>query len=66
MKAKERLAAALRERGMDAMADKAATGYYSDFESPLAFPITQLVKDLRDIREYGLAERAINGDFDGE
>lgn len=44
MKAKERLAAALGEAGLVAMSERAARGYYADFESPLTFPITQLVR----------------------
>jgi len=47
------------------MAAKARTGYYDDFESPLATPITQLVTDLRKAGQEKLAQRAINGDFDG-
>jgi len=43
---KDQLAAALREVGLTEMADKAATGYYHDFLSPLDLPETQLVNDL--------------------
>lgn len=66
MKAKERLAAALGEAGLVAMSERAARGYYADFESPLTFPITQLVTDLRAAGANELAQRAMDGDFDGE
>ncbi len=66
MKAKERLAAALSEAGLVAMSERAATGYYADFESPLATPIMQLVSDLREAGAHDLARRAMEGDFDGE
>ena len=40
---KDYLAQELRAAGLNAMADKAATGYYHDFLSPLALPETQLL-----------------------
>jgi hypothetical protein len=46
MHTKDKLAAALREVGLNKMADKAAEGYYHDFLSPLATPTMQLVNDL--------------------
>jgi predicted short-subunit dehydrogenase-like oxidoreductase (DUF2520 family) len=73
MHTKDQLAAALREVGLDAMADKAATGYYHDFLSPLDLPEMQLAHDLaqamnqnpRQSGEIGaLRRRVINGDFD--
>lgn len=80
MHTKDKLAAALREVGLDDMADKAATGYYHDFLSPLDFPEMQLVADLAEAANYTgearaagkplneaifkLRERVINGDFD--
>jgi hypothetical protein len=51
MHTKDKLAAALREVGLDDMADKAATGYYHDFLSPLDFPELQLEADLRAQRD---------------
>jgi hypothetical protein len=75
MHTKDILAGALREVGLTEMADKAATGYYHDFLSPLDLPTAQLVDDLtwaaaRDqsllcgdpIR--ALRERVKHGDFD--
>ena len=50
------------------MAEKASNGYYGDFTSPLAMPITQLVNDLMQIgtkEAIRLAERAKEGEFDG-
>lgn len=64
---KDILAAELRKDGLNDMADKAATGYYDDFLSPLAAPINQLVADLSAIgtpATKALAERAIAGEFD--
>lgn len=66
MKAKERLAAALSEAGLVEMSERAAAGYYADFESPLATPIMQLVRDLQAVGAHDLAKRAMEGDFDGE
>lgn len=64
---KDLLAAALREAGLDDMADKAAEGYYHDFLSPLATPEMQLAEDLAAIgtdAALALRERHINGEFD--
>jgi hypothetical protein len=73
MHTKDKLAAALRETGLDEMADKAATGYYHDFLSPLALPEIVLVNSLalaaighpdRATAINALRQRVINGDFD--
>lgn len=66
MNASEKLAAALIDASAPAhMIDKAKTGYYGDFTSPLATPITQLVNDLYAYNMHALAKRAMNGEFDG-
>jgi hypothetical protein len=44
---KDKLAAVLREIGLHEMAERAATGSYHDFLSPLALPEMELEKDLR-------------------
>jgi hypothetical protein len=76
MHTKDKLAVALREVGLDAMAEKAETGYYHDFLSPLDLPEIVLVNQLsieaitqennpdrqRAINE--LRRRVIDGDFD--
>ena len=65
-----KLAAALRQAGLHQMAEKAATGYYHDFLSPLAMPCQQLLADLTTAAKAGnvaahvLRARHINGDFD--
>jgi len=70
MHTKDMLAAALRKAGLDDLADKAATGYYHDYLSPLTFPEMQLAEDLSLAALSGNAEaiklrqRVINGDFD--
>jgi hypothetical protein len=60
------------------MADRAATGWYHDFLSPLDLPDIQLEKDLRQSRAVALSfnntkladaieavrQRHINGEFD--
>lgn len=46
MHTKDMLAKALRDAGLPELADKAATGYYHDFLSPLATPCLQLHQDL--------------------
>lgn len=64
---KDKLARALREIGLDAMADKAATGYWHDFLSPLATPALDLLAKLaalRTIKANALATRVMNGEFD--
>ena len=74
MHTKDQLAAALREVGLDAMADKAAIGYYHDFLSPLDLPEMVLVDDLALSAKHrpednatailALRQRVINGEFD--
>jgi|SRR6188768_87928 len=75
MHTKDILAQALEDVGLDAMAEKAATGYYHDFLSPLATPEMQLVSDLAFEIHFNpdhphhagivaLRQRVINGDFD--
>jgi hypothetical protein len=75
MHTKDRLAAELRGIGLNEMADKAATGYYHDFLSPLDLPEMVLVNDLtiaeladdqrdRAVAISALRKRVINGDFD--
>jgi len=66
MKASEKLAQALHAEGLLDMEAKAREGYYGDFTSPLAMPITQLVKDLQAKGARKLADRAMDGEFDGE
>lgn len=67
MKTTEKLAAALREIGLEDMAVKAAAGGYDDFLSESAMPIHDLVNDLAMVgtpEALKLRDRAINGDFD--
>jgi hypothetical protein len=64
---KDKLARALRDIGEHAMADKAATGYWHDFLSPLATPHIDLVAKLAALRTPAatrLAEAVMNGAFD--
>lgn len=65
---KERLAAALRGIGLDALADEAARGMFDDYESPNAFPLITLVHRLGEAstpEATALAERVKDGEFDG-
>lgn len=67
MHTKDILATALREAGLNEMADKAATGYYHDFLSPLDLPEMQLDADLVAVgtpEAMALRKRHHNGDFD--
>lgn len=74
MNSKEKLAQALQEEYYDAQGDiceklkemiqKAKDGYYSDYDSPLATPCIQLVKDLGALGLEELKVRAMNGEFD--
>jgi hypothetical protein len=52
---KDFLAQELRAAGLNKMADKAATGWYHDFISPLALPETQLLIDLQEQLELRMA-----------
>lgn len=61
----ERLAQVLHAAGLLEMESKARAGYYDDYRSPLATPIVQLVKDLSAVNRRDLAERAMNGEWDG-
>jgi hypothetical protein len=73
MHTKDMLAEALREIGLTQMADKATTGWYHDFLSPLDLPEMQLANDLamaardnesRRAEILKLRGRVIDGDFD--
>lgn len=74
MHTKDMLAEALRAVGLTEMADKAATGFYHDYLSPLDLPEMQLVNDLgiaattthrdNDAAIMALRTRVIDGDFD--
>ena len=73
MHTKDMLAEALREIGLTQMADKATTGWYHDFLSPLDLPEMQLANDLamaardnesRRAEILALRGRVIDGDFD--
>jgi len=68
---KEKLARAIEAKKgtshyprVDRMIKLAREGYYDDYETELDTPIVQLVKDLRAVGYYDLAQRAIDGDFD--
>ena len=67
MHTKDILAAELRKAGLNDIADRAATGYYHDFLSPLDFPEMALEKELRSIgtpEAEVLRKRLIDGEFD--
>lgn len=62
-----RLACALIAAELYDMAERAAAGYYDDFDSPLDMPITTLVADLRQVGTPAallIAEDAMQGEFD--
>jgi hypothetical protein len=62
---KERLAEALEQAGAPQhMVEKARSGYYDDFESPLAMPIRELVSDAVACGHRDIARRAKHGEFD--
>ena len=67
MHTKDFLSQQLRAAGLDAMADKAATGYYHDYLSPLDTPDLQLFQDLTDAgtdAALKLRARHVHGAFD--
>jgi len=68
MRSTERLAQALEalnDPRLESMIKLARGGYYSDYGSPLDFPEMQLVADLRGLGLTDMAQRTINGEFDG-
>ena len=63
---KDRLADALTAAGAPhTMIELARRGHYDDYESALATPIHQLVRDCLAIGLRSVAERASEGEFDG-
>lgn len=65
MKAKDRLVEDLREANAPAwMVEKAFDGVYDDFGSPLATPITELIKDCDECGLNEMAVRARRGRYD--
>lgn len=74
MHTKDKLAAALREVGLDHMAALAAEGHYHEFLSSLPLPLITLVTDMGDaardaeqmkrIAILELRRQVIEGDFD--
>lgn len=74
MHTKDKLAAALRELGLNDMAERAADGMYHDFLSPLAMPEMHLIRELTEAMHAvkpdagqpiaKLRKRVIDGDFE--
>ena len=65
---KVRLARALRLIELDSLAAEAERGMYDDYESPMAFPLINLVHRLGEAgtsEAAALAERVKDGEFDG-
>ncbi len=66
MSTKKKLAERLANAGApDWMIAKAESGYYDDYESPVATPIIQLVIDCEAANLADVAEEARSGEFDG-
>lgn len=63
--AREKLAQAFHAVGDLEEEQRARDGVYGDFTSPYAMPITTLVIRCREKGYNEIANRAINGDFDG-
>ena len=67
MHTKDFLAQELEKADLQEMANKAKTGYYDDYLSPLATPCLQLEIDLREAATpaaEALRQRHLNGEFD--
>lgn len=67
MHTKDFLAQELRKAGLTEMADRAATGYYHDYLSPLDMPSIQLANDLDAVgssQAKALRNRHLDGEFD--
>jgi hypothetical protein len=66
MSTKEKLALAMEEAGCPAnLISRARAGEFDDFESASATPIIRLVRELSPLGFTDLANRAMNGEFDG-
>ena len=66
MKTSDKLADALTAANAPiTMIVRARQGYYDDYESPLPFPLMQLVQDCNVAGLLEIAERVKDGDFDG-
>ena len=66
MSTKAKLAKRLLDAGApEFMVHNAESGYYDDYESPIAFPITRLVADCQEFDLNDIAEEAKCGEFDG-
>lgn len=65
MRTKERLAQALASEGLHFLAGQASAGRYDDFESESSTPCHDLVNALRAAGREDLAQRAMNGEWDG-
>jgi hypothetical protein len=66
MKTTEKLAAALVDaKAPDIMVKAALRGQYDDYKSNSATPIMDLVRDCKRYGLHKIAERAIEGEFDG-
>lgn len=64
---KDILAAELRKAGLEKMAEKAESGWYHDFLSPLDWPCVELELDLATAgtpQALALRARHFNGEFD--
>lgn len=67
MHSKDFLSHELRKAGLNEMADKASTGYYHDYLSPLDAPSIQLANDLEKAgtpQALALRTRHLDGEFD--
>lgn len=62
---KAKLAKVLRDEGLTALANRAATGEFDDYESPHAMPQHVLVSALMDIDRTDLIKRVMDGEWDG-
>lgn len=65
---KLKLAAAIREAApggeLEAVAQAAETGFFDDFESPIATPCTALVNEFTRLGYPEMARRAMDGEWD--
>lgn len=63
----ERLAQALEaldDPRLDLIIERARSGFYDDFKTPLAYPQIELLKDLRPFGHAEIIRRIIDGEFD--
>lgn len=51
-------------KAIEQLSDKAKTGYYHSYKSPILFPKSELVEELQKLGLNEIADLVISGEFD--